>query len=64
MSDLAIEVAVEQYTYWRDVEKMTIYEMIHAIGNGSGPENISGDGIIYWLAQIWDSQIGRSEEPP
>ena len=61
VAELAIEVAVEQYVYWRDVENLTIYEMIQAIGNGAGPEDTSGDSIIYWLAQIWDTQCGQSE---
>ncbi|MGI9489070.1 MAG: hypothetical protein ACR2RF_24935 [Geminicoccaceae bacterium] len=54
-----IQVAVEQYLYWRG-KGYRLEEMMEAI-NGEGshgkPESMTGDEMIYWLARVWDGEL-------
>ncbi len=48
------QVAAEQYIWWRN-SGFKIWEMVEAIGGNHGkPKSMTGDDMVYWLAQIWD----------
>lgn len=60
-----IQIAVEQYLYWRG-EGLSVQEMVGAV-NGKArehgkPDEMTGDGVVFWLARIWDGELEGSEE--
>lgn len=61
----SIQIAVEQYLYWRG-KGLSVRGMWRAV-NGTGceygkPEEWTGDGIVFWLATVWDGELSGSEE--
>ena len=60
-----IQVATEQYLYWRE-QGHSILKMINII-NGTGnkygrPADRNGDETIFWLARIWDSKLAAGDD--
>lgn len=50
-----LQVAAEQYRWWRE-KGFTITDMMQALGKSNG-ELRTGDDVIPWLAEIWDSEV-------
>lgn len=59
-SDEAIEVAIEQYCYWKYVG-LTLREMVVCTGRQWQPGN-TGDEVIIELARAWDG-LQRDRAP-
>jgi hypothetical protein len=53
--NVAIEVAVEQYRWWR-AQRWTLREMIVAAGR-SWHAGMTGDDVVFELAAAWDALL-------
>jgi len=52
--NVAIDVAAEQYRYWKSDQKLTLREMVDAAGR-SWHVGMTGDDVVIELATAWNA---------